>query len=200
MDSGNQRDELLMAQAALGETAPLEQLVRRHAEPLLTFLRRMVGDRHRSEELFQEVFLAIWSKRKQYEFPRPFKPWLYTIAVNKCRAAFRGRAPMGSGLLLDGDFVPPDPGVGPEGLAMAAETAESVVRAVDRLPEQKRAVVALRIWQGLAYADIAKTLGCTEGTVRSHMHHALASLRAMLAPRFGPAADRDLTQGRKDAT
>src|SRR5438270_11994312 len=84
-------DEWLMAQVAAGRRDHLEPLVRRYASPLLTFIRRMVGDPHRSEELFQEVFLAVWSKRQQYQFPRSFKNWLYTIALNRCRQDFRTR-------------------------------------------------------------------------------------------------------------
>src|SRR5215471_21061581 len=91
MNPRSERDEYLMGQVALGKRDHLEPLVRRYAGPLLTFIRRMVGDAHRSEELFQEVFLAVWSKRKQYEFSRPFKAWLYAIALNKCRAHFRMR-------------------------------------------------------------------------------------------------------------
>ena len=85
------RDEWLMAQVAHGQRDCLETLVRRHATRLLTFIERMAGDRHRAEELFQEVFLAVWVKRRQYQFPRPFKPWLYTIAANRCHAAARAR-------------------------------------------------------------------------------------------------------------
>src|SRR5262249_43789443 len=91
MEQRSDRDEWLMAQTALGKREPLEPLLRRHASPLLTFIQRMVGDRHRSEELFQEVFLAVWVKRRQYQFPRPFKAWLYAIALNKCRASYRQR-------------------------------------------------------------------------------------------------------------
>src|SRR6185295_1745929 len=79
------RDERLMEQVAQGKRECLEPLVRRHANALLTFIQRMVGDRHRSEELFQEVFLAVWRKRAQYQSPRPFKAWLFGIALNKCR-------------------------------------------------------------------------------------------------------------------
>src|SRR5262249_47411008 len=92
MEHAHDRDEWLMLQVTQGERRPLELLIRRYATALLTFIRRMVGDPHRSEELFQEAFLAVWAKRRQYQFPRPFKPWLYTIALNKCRATFRGRA------------------------------------------------------------------------------------------------------------
>ena len=83
------RDEWWMAEVAKGKREALEPLVRRFASPLLTFLERMVGDRHKGEELFQEVFLAVWNKRGLYEYPRPFRSWLFAIALNQCRAAFR---------------------------------------------------------------------------------------------------------------
>jgi RNA polymerase sigma-70 factor (ECF subfamily) len=187
MDPGAERDEWLMAQVAFGRADLLEYLVRRHAGGLLTFLARMIGDRHRAEELFQEVFLAVWLKRKQYQHPRPFRPWLYAIAVNRCRAVFRLRTP--PLLRLPATMAEPaTPEASPDDQAIAAETAEQVSRAVTLLPPQQRAVVVLRIYQGLAYARIAEVVGCTEGTVRSHMHHALASLRQTLEPLVQPQA------------
>lgn len=73
----HERDEYLMARVGRDQPELLEKLLRRYASPLLTFIQRMVGDHHRGEELFQEVFLAVWIKRRQYQYPRPFKPWLY---------------------------------------------------------------------------------------------------------------------------
>src|SRR5262245_52541992 len=179
-------DESLMALAALGQRDCLEPLVRRYATPLLTFIRRMVGDRHRSEELFQEVFLSVWTKRQQYQFPRPFKPWLYAIAVNKCRAYFR-EPPVVTVADLDAEpfTAPPSPDPSPAEVAVATETAALVATAVLRLPPQQRVVVSLRVWEGLSYAEIAEILGLTETTVRSHMYHGLAALRRHLEPRLG---------------
>ena len=69
MTKRDQSDEWLMGQVALGGRQHLEPLIRRYASPLLTYLERTIGDRHRAEELFQDVFLAVWTKRKTYEFP-----------------------------------------------------------------------------------------------------------------------------------
>jgi RNA polymerase sigma-70 factor (ECF subfamily) len=171
------RDEWLMARVALGERAPLETLVRRYAGPLVSFLARMVRDTHKGEELFQEAFLAVWVKRRQYEFPRPFKPWLYAIAVNKCRAAFR-KAPKAPPVSVDGDTVAP--GASPFDVAIAAETAARVQCAIAELPPRQRAVVALRVWEEMSYEEIATVVGCTEATARSHMAHGLRAVRAAL--------------------
>jgi RNA polymerase sigma-70 factor (ECF subfamily) len=183
MKDAQDRDEYLMAQLADGRPELLERLIRRHASPLLTFLRRMVGDAHRSEELFQEVFLAVWTHRRSYQYPRPFKPWLYAIALNKCRSWFRG--PPAPGRLVEAEELPASAEPNPESAAVAQETAEMVERAVTRLPPQQRAVVVLRVWEGLPYARIAEVLGRNEATVRSHMHHALSALRQSLGPRLG---------------
>src|SRR6516225_4995465 len=131
MNGCDERDEWLMARVALGERDCLEPLVRRHATRLLTFIERMAGDRHRAEELFQEVFLAVWVKRRQYQFPRPFKPWLYTIAANRCHAAARGRRPPDS-LEDAAPWAPASTVPSPEESAVATETAALVAAAVTR--------------------------------------------------------------------
>ena len=66
---GERDDEWLMDQVARGQREQLAPLVRRYANRLLTFIRRLVGDEHQSEELFQEVFLAVWVNRHRYSFP-----------------------------------------------------------------------------------------------------------------------------------
>jgi RNA polymerase sigma-70 factor, ECF subfamily len=179
----HQTDEFLMANVAQGQRAPLETLVRRHGSGLLTFLRRTVNDLHRAEELFQEVFLAIWTKRQQYEFPRSFRNWLYAIALNRCRQDFRSRPALM--LPLDeGEFgaAPAAATPSPIEAAIATETAARVAQAVARLPAQQRVVVVLRVWEGMSYLEIADQLELSEVTARSHMHHALATLRKYLGP------------------
>lgn len=107
MEPDAERDEYLMANVARGQRAPLEALVRRHGCALLTFIRRMVGDPHRAEELFQDVFLTVWRQREQYDFPRSFRGWLSAIALNRCRQDFRARpaSPL-SFVEDDADLVP----------------------------------------------------------------------------------------------
>lgn len=61
MDASHASDEELMRHVAAGSRAHLSQLMRRYANPLLTFLMQMTGDSHTGEELFQEVFLAVWT-------------------------------------------------------------------------------------------------------------------------------------------
>jgi RNA polymerase sigma-70 factor (ECF subfamily) len=177
------RDEDLMAEVARGHKPALEELLRRHGGRLLAFLQRLLGDRHRGEEMFQEVFLAVWVKRHRYEYPRRFRPWLYAIALNKCRALFRSRA--FADVPAAPTAEPADTGPPPDQGVLADETAVLVGHALAALTPRQRAVVTLRIWEQLPYAEIADLVNCSEATVRSHMHHGLAALRQSLGPYFG---------------
>ncbi len=184
MEPRDDSDEGLMRQVALGRPEAVGALLRRYASPLLTFIQRTVGRRQRAEDLFQEVFLAVWVWRRRYRYPSPFRPWLFGIAVNKCRADLRreGYAPA----LLDDcpGACPTAADPAPAEVAVSAETATMVAEAVDRLPPGQRAVVVMRVWNGLSYAEIAQAVGRSEATVRSHMFHGLAALRRHLEPRM----------------
>lgn len=181
MQPREERDEWLMAQVALGQREALEPLVRRYVGPLVGFIRRLVRDPHQAEDLFQDVFVAVWEKRRTYQFPRPFKPWLYMIALNKCRAVFRAPTRPTQLPELDAAALVADPAT-PGDVVVAAETTQLVARLIQQLPPQQRLVVALRIWEDLSYAEIARMVGRTEATVRSNMHHGLAALRQALEP------------------
>ena len=184
METDDRPDEWLMGQVAQGKRECLNPLLHRYAAGLLTFIERMVGNHHRSEELFQDVFVAVWKSAHKYKHPRPFRSWLFGIAAKKCQADFRSRArvPAWIGergqLALAGRERAPDEG------AIATETATLIEQAVMDLPVQRRTVVVMRIWNAFSYAEIAHVLQCEESTVRSHMFHGLASLRKYLEPRM----------------
>lgn len=184
METARESDEWLMAQVALGRRELLEMLIHRYATPLLTFVYRMTGDHQSSEELFQEVFLAVWTQADGYKYPRPFKSWLFGIAANKCRAEFRRRHRFP--VLLETKDVEAlqSKHCSPPQLAIEAETELIISQAVSRLPMGQRTVLVLRIWNGLAYREIASVVGCSEDTTRSQMFHALAAVRRYLEPRL----------------
>ena len=182
MTAENDSDERLMRQVAMGNRAHLEILVRRHASSLLTFIERMVGDKQRSEDLFQETFLRVWTKRHLYKFPRTFRAWLYQIAANCGREDFR-RSPQPT-VLIDETSEPLADDMSPADVLVAKETAVHVTAALQRLPEQQRMVAVLRIWNEMSFAEIGKVMRREEATARSPMHHALANMRKYLEPRL----------------
>ena len=68
--------------------------------------------------------------------------------------------------------------------AISSETVTLVAQAVATLPPKQRAVLVLRLWNGMEYAEIAQALERTEATIRSQMFHALAGMRRYLEPRM----------------
>ncbi|NLE59211.1 MAG: RNA polymerase sigma factor [Planctomycetes bacterium] len=185
MECSAKSDEWLMSDVVDGCSESLEPLVRRYANPLLTFIRRMVNHPQQSEELFQDVFLAVWKHRRQYDRGRRFKPWLYGIAINRVRAYLRSRSWTWTETADEAmqDWASsPDPS--PIQMAIATEVTSIVEKAVAALPVTQRTVVVLHLWGGLTYGEIAEALGRSAGTVRSNMHHALAALRSCLEPRL----------------
>ena len=183
MGDDRAKDEDLMLRVAGGNREAMSPLLRRYASPLLTFIRRMTGDWHHAEELFQEAFLAVWQNRGRYEYPRPFRAWLFGIAANKCHADFRKASGLPEPL---SDWLDPPLAQEPSPVeaAISSETVTLVAQAVATLPPKQRTVLVLRLWNGMEYAEIAQALERTEGTIRSQMFHALAGMRRYLEPRM----------------
>ena len=103
---------------------------------------------------------------------------LFAIASNRCRADFR--QPRLTVVYDEPAAVfSPDTGDSPVEAAIATETERLVATAVSKLPTRQRSVVVLRVWNGMAYAEIAQILGRSEATIRSHMHHGLAPIRVI---------------------
>ncbi|MHB1034162.1 MAG: RNA polymerase sigma factor [Pirellulales bacterium] len=180
MEPCDDSDEGLMRQVGEGKPEAVTALLRRYAGPLLTFIQRTVGHRQRAEDLFQEIFLAVWVWRRRYEYPRRFRPWLFGIALNKCRADMRRRSEMPRPM----DDCPAASDADSAEAAISSETAAMVVEAVGLLPPAQRAVVTMRVWNGMSYAEIAEAMHRSKVTVRSHMFHGLAALRRHLEPRM----------------
>src|SRR5690348_16564761 len=83
-------DEALAQGVKAGNRQHLALLVERHHSLLIGFLYRMTGgDRLAAEDLAQEAFLRVMRAIGQYEYPRPFKPWLYQIATNLARDHYK---------------------------------------------------------------------------------------------------------------
>lgn len=132
-------------------------------------LRIAVGDAARAEEAAQEAFARAWARwRRVRAMDRPVA-WVYVVALNVERKRWR-RA---SELLVEPFEVACDP------TEQAARDFD-LRAAVKRLPERQRAAIALRYLADLPVADLARAMGCADGTVKATVHQALRSLRISL--------------------
>jgi len=182
-------DESLMIDFVAGDEKAFESLVRRYESALVSFLFRYLGDGADAEEVFQEAFIRVYTKRERFDSDRKFKTWLYTIALNLARTRLKRKrsAPLvareedygGSQdkIVLEGE-APEE--YSPDRSQEARELGEMVRAAVASLPQKQREVFMLFQYQGLNYAEIASILGRPVGTIKSQMHYAVAALREKL--------------------
>ena len=131
-------------------------------------------------DVFQNTFLALYTKIHQYQPGRAARPWIYTVATHQAIDALRRKARRarrtGPGHPGEALEEAPAAGLGPDDSAELAETRARVRAAVDALPELLRQVVILAYFQGLKYQEIADALGVPLGTVKSRLHAAVARL------------------------
>ena len=175
-----------------GDSQVFEQIVRLYGPRLLSVTRRILRDEEAARDAVQDAFVSAYRSRKQFKADSRVSTWLHRIAVNaalmKLRSQRRKPETPIEGLLPefteDGHhadrFVawtePADVTVSRK------ETAESVRRAIDRLPESYRTVLLLRDIEGLDTEETAKMLKITPNAVKIRLHRARMALRALIAP------------------
>jgi RNA polymerase sigma-70 factor (ECF subfamily) len=182
-------DEDLLARLRNGERAAIAPLIKRYERELFGYLRRYLGDDDLADDVFQNTFVQVFLKIKQYEPGRSARPWLYAIATNQAIDALRRRARRAADRPAETVSAPdeegqarplfellPAPGDTPPDQAEREEERERVRAAVGRLPELLRQTVLLVYFQGLKYQDAAEVLDIPVGTVKSRLHAALQKL------------------------
>lgn len=162
-------DEALMLRYQRGDRSAFGLLVRRHQVSVYNFLLRELGSALNAEELAHEVFLGVVREGGRFNYETPFSTRLFSIA---CRLVQRERTRRPA---------PPDGGAERGKAAALGETLEdSIVRAVDALPEPEKDVFLLREVADLPFSEIARVTQRTETAVKIQMQHALSRLRVAL--------------------
>lgn len=185
-------DAQLMQLVCQEDAEAFAVLTQRHKPWLTRLLYHLFWSHEEAEDGAQEVLLRLWLARRRYEPGSSLKTFLFTIARNYWHnrsTRVLKRQPVVS---LEEQFGPQARRVIEE-LADRDPTPEQVVieryavfrirRAVDRLPEKLRLVFILSQYGDMRYAEVGEVLGIPEGTVKSRMSAAVASLRIALYER-----------------
>ncbi len=173
-------DELLMEAYRDGDQSAFPHLVHRYQNLLYGYLMRMVNNSEIAEDCFQETFLRVHRKAHTYRSGARFKGWLYTIATRIAIDRLRHdlRRP-NTDSLEDRDPAQPN-ACDPAEDAARSELRQSVQAAIEMLPPQQRAALVLAYYQGHTYTEVAEIMGCSIGSVKSHMSRALKKLSTLL--------------------
>jgi len=180
-----------------GEESAFTALVIKYREPVYRIARRMVHSHEDASDVTQEVLIRVHRALPRFAGRAQLRTWLFRITVNLCLdfAARRSRDVLtGVGDLLKEPVAHPHDG--PAEWVERRELGETVAQAIEMLPPRQRAMVVLRVYQDLPYADISRIMGCAEGTVKATMFAAFAKLRTALAPHTPAEGSRRKAEGR----
>ena len=161
-----------------GDQSAMMELVERYQGQVFGLCYRMLGQRQDAEDMAQETFVRVLKNLDRWDPERDFEPWLLAIAGNRCRSllAKRMRRPM-SGPLIDNV---PD---GAPDMQAAKNLAEEVHRALADVRDEYRQAFVLFAEHEMSYAEIAETMDCPLGTVKTWVHRARRELIARLQER-----------------
>lgn len=174
-------DAALARRVQCGDRNALEHLARRYVRAVHAVAASFLLEPADVEDAAQETFLRALRAIGTYDPRRPFAPWLYQIARNVARnhLAARARTPI---LPLTEKLESGLPG--PEVMLHRSEIRVRVTHAMRRLPERQRTAFYLSDVEGFTRSEIARVMGLSPGTVRSHIHHARTALRLALPASF----------------
>lgn len=159
--------------------AATEELVLRYEGAIFGTLFRLTRSREDAEDLTQEAFVRALQKLDSFDASRPFKPWLFRLAVNLAISSLRKRRETRS-LDDDEDFIPLESAESGEALRDTLDSQNrlaQVRRAVSELPPETQTVFQLHYQDGIALEEIANMLNKNPGALRTAMHRARAKVR-----------------------
>jgi RNA polymerase sigma-70 factor (ECF subfamily) len=164
-----------------GDERALEVVFRMHFAGMASFVERYVHTPDVAEELVQDIFLKIWTKRTQLAEIESLKTYLYRAARNQALNYLRrGKLERrwAEEQALEGE---PATTFAADDDASGSELAAALQEAIDRLPPRCREVFLLSRDGGLTYSEIARALGISIKTVETQMGRGLKALRNALA-------------------
>lgn len=169
-------DEQLMQRAADGDMDAFERLVERHQQDALNVAGRFLGGREQARDVVQEAFLKILDAAPRYRPTAKFRTYLFNVIYRLCVDLYRKGRPAP----LAAAPPPADPDPGPAGAALADERAALVQQAVRDLPPRQRMALVLKHFEGMSYAEIARSLECTPSAVDGLLSRARGRLKEAL--------------------
>ena len=185
-------DLSLVRRVQRGERGAYDLLVLKYQHKVVKLVMRSLRNPADAEDVAQEAFVKAYRALPQFRGDSAFYTWLYRIAINTAKNALaaRERNPVSYELDLQGndessDMVSrlKDPET-PEGLALTEEIRDTVNHAIGELPEDLRTAIVLRELEGMSYEEIAASMDCPVGTVRSRIFRAREAIDRRLREVF----------------
>ena len=176
--TARETDQQLVVRAQRGDTRAFDLLVLKYQGRIATLVARFVNDAAEVEDVTQEAFIKAFRALPKFRGESAFYTWLYRIASNAAKnyLVARGRRPATTADVQDAEYFEEGDALReietPENAYFGSELAKTVQSALEGLPEELRAALSLREFDGLSYEEIADVMACPVGTVRSRIFRA----------------------------
>jgi RNA polymerase sigma-70 factor, ECF subfamily len=185
----NEIDQALIERVQRGEKRAFDLLVLKYQHKVTSLISRYIHDWSECQDVAQETFIRAYRALANFRGESQFYTWLYKIAVNtaKNHLVSLGRRPPSEDIDA-ADAVQFDGGARlrdtdtPEQELMRQEIERTVASTVEALPDELRMAITLREVDGLSYEEIAETMDCPIGTVRSRIFRARDAIDQKLRP------------------
>jgi RNA polymerase sigma-70 factor (ECF subfamily) len=182
-------DQELVKRVQRGDSAAFDLLVRKYQHRVAALIGRYISDWSECQDVAQETFIRAYRAMGNFRGDAQFYTWLHRIAVNtaKNHLVAHNRRPPTEDIDI-GDAEQFDSGIRlrdtdtPERELARQQMEQTVMRAVEALPEELRLAITLREVDGLSYEEIAQRMDCPIGTVRSRIFRAREAIDAELKP------------------
>jgi len=183
-------DQQLVERVQRGDKAAFDLLVTKYQRKIFRLLSRLIRDPAEIEDVAQEAFIKAYRALPNFRGDSAFYTWLYRIAINTAKnwlVSQGRRAPTSTETEIE-DAETFDDGEHlrdlntPDSMLLTRQVADAVNRAIEKLPEDLKTAIVLRELEGLSYEEIAETMNCPIGTVRSRIFRAREAIAAELRP------------------
>lgn len=182
-------DQALVERVQQGDKQAFDALVRKYQHKIAKLIGRYVSDQSEVLDVAQETFIKAYRALPSFRGESAFYTWLYRIAINtaKNHLVAQGRRPPDADIdateaeQFDGQSALKEYG-SPERMVLKDEIERVIFEAIDELPEDLRTAITLRELEGMSYEEIAQTMSCPIGTVRSRIFRAREAIDNKLRP------------------
>jgi len=175
-------DELLKLRFKAGRVDALQRIYEKYRDYLLTLGMALVNDTATAEDALHDVFVAFAQAGARFQLHGSLRAYLATCVVNRIRDQIRAKRrrglPLDEEIPLESDFDPPDQRI------LSDERSRLVARALARLPEEQREIIALHLNGQLKLREIARLQEVPLTTVRGRYRHGIERLRSLLNGRL----------------
>ncbi len=171
-------DADLVARAQAGDLPAFEELVSKYQREVYGLACRIVSDTEEAKDLAQQAFVQAFVHIRNFRQQAQFRTWLFRIAMNQCYNYLKSKKKFGD--MVDADEIVLAGEGSPEEDLVAADDRRRLRAALSRLPAKQRAVITLKVEQGLSYQEISQVLGGTAGAARVNYCQALKTLKKNL--------------------